>query len=112
LYDPGTVETVRGTVAAVRLINPRKGMACGVCLSVELEDGPLGVHLGPEAYVGRQAVHIFSGDVVEVTGSRVVFKGEPVILAARVRKRDQVLILRDASGLPVWGGWRCRGKHP
>ena len=32
--------------------------------------------------------------------------------AEEVTKGDQVLELRDASGVPMWAGWRARGAQP
>lgn len=108
LFDPATVETVRGEVAAVDMINPRKGMVCGVCLTLRTDEGPLFAHLGPEPYISRQEMRIEVHDTVEVTGSRIVFKGQPVIIATVVRCGDRVLLLRDARGVPVWNGPRRR----
>jgi hypothetical protein len=102
LFDPATIETVRGEVTVVDLINPRKGMECGVCLTLLTEEGELAIHLGPERYVSRQIVGIELYDQIEVTGSRIVFKGEPVIIVAELRKGDATVVLRDARGVPVW----------
>ena len=64
------------------------------------------VHLGPSWYMEKQAVTIAAGDKVEVTGSRIMYRGKPTIIAAEVKKGDQVLKLRDASGVPAWAGQR------
>ncbi len=109
LYDPATVETVRGEVVSVDLITPRKGMTSGIHLVVDTDQGPLSVHLGPEWYVSRQETRIEANDAVEVKGSRVVFKSEPAMVAAEITKGDKTLVLRDARGVPVWSGWR-RGR--
>jgi hypothetical protein len=53
-------------------------------------------------------VQIAAKDKIEVKGSRITFDGKPAIIAAEVKKGDDVLVLRDASGLPVWSGWRRR----
>lgn len=31
---------------------------------------------------------------------------QPAVIAVEVRKGDRTLTLRDASGIPVWAGWR------
>jgi len=33
-------------------------------------------------------------------------KAQHVLLASEVKKGDKVLILRDATGEPVWAGWK------
>lgn len=45
---------------------------------------------------------------VEVKGSRVTVEGKPSIIAAELKKGDDVLILRDTGGIPAWSGWRRR----
>ncbi|HSF05040.1 MAG TPA: hypothetical protein VLG10_04545 [Methylomirabilota bacterium] len=47
-------------------------------------------------------------DKIEVKGSRITPEGKPAIIAAKIRKGDDILVLRDASGFPVWSGWRRR----
>ena len=39
-------------------------------------------------------------DKVEVKGAKTTFAGKPVIIAAEVKKGDEVLKLRDDSGFP------------
>jgi hypothetical protein len=64
------------------------------------------VHLGPEWYIGRLDARIVKGDAVEVKGSRVTVAEKPVIIAAEIKKGDNLLLLRDSAGIPVWSGWR------
>ncbi|MEJ2365960.1 MAG: DNA-binding protein, partial [Deltaproteobacteria bacterium] len=58
--------------------------------------------------IENQEVKIAPGDEIEVKGSRVTFDGKPAIIAAEVKKGNEVLVLRDASGFPLWSGWRRR----
>ncbi|OPY62846.1 MAG: hypothetical protein A4E57_03894 [Syntrophorhabdaceae bacterium PtaU1.Bin034] len=48
------------------------------------------------------------GGTVEVKGSRVNLAGKPVIIAAEVRKGEEILALRNDTGIPVWSGWGRR----
>jgi hypothetical protein len=66
------------------------------------------VHLGPGWYIENQDVKIAPKDSIEVKGSRIILDGKPAIIAAEVKKGDDVLVLRDVSGFPVWSGWRRR----
>jgi hypothetical protein len=106
LYDPKTVETVTGEVVKVDRIVPLRGMSGGVHLVVKTDKGDVSVHLGPQWYLENQDVKIEPKDRVEITGSRVSVQGQAALIAARVRKGDQVLELRDAAGVPMWAGWR------
>jgi hypothetical protein len=108
LYDPKTVETISGEVVKVERITPIKGMSYGVILMVKTDKETIPVHLGPAWYIENQDVKIEPKDKVEVTGSRVTFQGKPAIIAAQIRKGEEVLKLRDENGFPVWSGWRQR----
>ncbi|HSC43837.1 MAG TPA: DNA-binding protein [Candidatus Binatia bacterium] len=108
MYDPKTVETVSGEVASIDRITPNKGMTPGIHMNVKTDKETISVHLGPVWYIENQDVKIAPKDKIEVKGSRVTFGGKPVIIAAEVKKGDEVLQLRDESGFPVWSGWRRR----
>jgi hypothetical protein len=108
MYDTKTVETISGVVEKVEKLTPMRGMSYGVHLLVKTEKETIDVHLGPDWYIDNQDVKIVPGDKVEVTGSRITFRSRPAIIAAEVKKGDEVLRLRDPNGVPVWAGWRRR----
>jgi hypothetical protein len=77
-------------------------------MNVKTDKETISVHLGPSWYLENQDVKIEPKDRVEVKGSRVTFAGNPAMIAAEVKKGDEVLKLRDDNGFPVWSGWRRR----
>lgn len=102
MFDPETVTTVQGDVVDIQRIEGRRH--AGVHLSVAVGSETLDVHLGPDFYVDAQALKLAKGDRVEVKGSRVTFDGKPAIIAQEIRRGDQALALRDATGVPAWRG--------
>jgi len=106
LYDPKTVETVSGTVESVNKVTPTKGMYYGIHVNLKTNEGLFDVHLGPGWYIERLDLKIVPGDHLEVSGSKIMFQGKPAIIAAEVKKGDQILRLRDDNGFPLWAGWR------
>ncbi len=108
MYDPKTVETIMGTVEKVDKITPAKGMSYGVHITVKTDQETIDVHLGPGWYIENQDIKIMPGDKIELKGSRITFQGKPVIIAAEIKKGDEVLQLRDENGYPSWAGWRRR----
>lgn len=108
MYDPKTVETISGEITAVDRITPAKGMSGGVHMNVKTDKETISVHLGPGFYIENQDVKLQAKDKVEVKGSRITFDGKPAIIAAEVKKGEEVLKLRDDAGFPVWIGWRRR----
>ncbi len=109
-YDPSAVETLAGSVAWVERVPSAHGRSREMNLVLKTDAGEtIGVVLGPEWVVERTPVRIVPGDRIQVTGVRVV-RGKPTLLAAEVRKGDEVLKLRDRRGVPVWG--RSRRVRP
>lgn len=106
MYDPKTVWTIRGEEISVDMITPMKGMSQGVHLTLKTDKEIISVHLGPWWYIENRDIRIEPKDKIEVAGSRITYQGKPAIIAAKVKKGDEVLKLRDENGLPVWAGWR------
>ena len=103
MYDPKTVETVRGEVVQVKTIPHRRGTGSGVHLILKTAKEEIPVHLGPSFYLDKQDIKIAQKDKIEVKGSRITTKGgKPVLLAAEVKKGDSLLKLRDENGVPAW----------
>jgi hypothetical protein len=105
-YDTKTVETVQGKVLSVEKTPQR---VHGIHLTLQTDKETIAVHLGPAWFIDKQTPHIEVNDTVTVTGSRVTVDGKPAIKASQVKKGDEVLKLRDESGVPAWSGGR-RGQ--
>lgn len=111
LYNPATVETVSGVVQRVEQVKGKtSGRSYGIQLLLKTDKEEIAVHLGPGWYVDKQPLKIAPQDQIEVRGSRVTYGGKPAIIAAEVKKGDQTLKLRDATGIPAWRGQGRRGS--
>jgi len=102
LYNIHTVVTVQGTVQRAEKRIAKEGLGSGIYLILKTDTETLPVHLGPVSYVEKQLVQIHAQDAVAVTGSRVICNGKPVILAASVKKGDQIVKYREKTGVPSW----------
>ena len=105
MYNPANVETLAGEGVGIEQTVPMKRMNQGIALVVKTEKETVTVHLGPSWYMERLDTKVVKGDRVEIKGVRTTYWGKPVIIAAEVKKGDKVLVLRNASGVPVWSGW-------
>jgi hypothetical protein len=107
LYDPAKEQTISGQVASIEIAAPLPGMAPGTQMLVRTDDGKsVRVHMGPEWYLERQEAALRENTRVQVTGSLVEVEGQPVLMAREVQFNGQVLMLRDAQGLPMWSSLR------
>lgn len=79
----------------------------GTHLVVKFDAETLPVHVGPSAYVEQKGFSFAQGDQIEVTGSKIKFEGNDVIVAREIKKGDMVLTLRNKQGIPAWsrGRW-------
>ena len=108
MFNPETAEKISGEVISVdEIIRGIRGFY-GIHLTVKTDKETVTVHLGPGWYIENQDITIERNDKVEVIGSRITFDGKPAIIAAKIKKGDDVLMLRDGSGIPAWSGWRRR----
>lgn len=105
LYNPETVTTVTGSVAAVEVEPARRGRAGG--MHITLSDAKNTVaHIGPAWFAQAEGLAFTKGDKVEVTGSLVTVRGETYLIAREVKKADKVVKLREADGRPLWAASR------
>jgi len=110
LYNPATVETVSGVVQRIDQVKAQgAGQGYGIHLLLKTDKEEIAVHLGPGWFVEKQSLKIAPQDQIEVRGSRITYEGKPAIIAAEVKKGDQVLKLRDPAGVPAWRGRGRRG---
>jgi hypothetical protein len=104
MYDPQAVTTISGVVVSLTPPQAEAGLPYLAYLTLRTEKEKIKVFLGPSLYVDKLPVQINVLDKIQVTGSKITWKGKPVILAAEVKKGDQVLKLREPNGTPLWSG--------
>ena len=112
MYDPNTVETIRGKVISTNSFTPMSGMAQGMQLIVKSGERTIPVHVGPSWYLDSQSWQVTPNEEVEVTGSLVNWGGSSVMIASELRYGGKVWQLRDSNGIPLWRGSNRGGNRP
>ena len=104
LFNPETVVTLTGNAMAIANVAPKKDeMDIGIQMMLKVSEKKVyPVHLGPRIWVKKHGAYLHYGDDVIVTGSKIMFKNTEIVIATQVKKGDQILILRDEAGAPVW----------
>ncbi|WP_449244462.1 hypothetical protein [Desulfobacca acetoxidans] len=101
--------TITGTVSRVFTETLDDKAYPGMAIKVDSKDkGQVHVHLGPVWYLERQEFDLSSGQEVTVQGICVDEAGKIRLVAASVTAGNNVLMLRDLEGRPMWEAWRRR----
>src|SRR5215510_10105331 len=107
LYDPAKEQTISGQVVSMETNAPMPGMAPGMQMLVQTDDGKsTRVQVGPAWYLERQDLEVKENTYVQVTGARAEIEGQPVLMAREVQFDGQLVTLRDAQGMPMWSSLR------
>lgn len=100
---------ITGKITGLLTESPQPGMHPGMAFFMQTKDkGRVRVSLGPVWFLERQEVFFKIGDKVKVKGVCFDSGGETKLVAAEVVKGDNVLVLRDSMGRPLWEAWRKR----
>jgi hypothetical protein len=106
-FDTKKVTLITGEIVEVAKVECHQNKdSKGVHLTLKTEDGNVKVHLGPSWFLDAQPATFASGDKIEIKGATMTVHGEKTFVAAKVKKGDGVLVLRDAEGNPYWSAWR------
>jgi hypothetical protein len=101
-YNTKTEVNVEGTIVKVTEVPAAESFG-GIHITLQAKTGNVEVFLGPGAFLKMMGVTVKEGDkLVGVTGSKVKFEGEDLVLARELRIRNAVLTLRDEKGFPTW----------
>lgn len=100
-YEVSTEIDVMVTIAGIREI-PKTDPLGGVHLTVKTKADTIDVYVAPADFVKIFDITFKAGEQIEVTGSKVKFNGEDIILAREIQIGLTALELRDKDGTPFW----------
>ncbi|HLV32494.1 MAG TPA: hypothetical protein VKY57_13075 [Chitinispirillaceae bacterium] len=95
-----------GKITEIDTITPMHDMGSGIQLKLKGDREEYIVHLGPSWFIIHQDMSLGINENVEIKGCKVAINGKPVIMAAEMRRKDNILYLRDQDGIPYWSMWR------
>lgn len=107
-YNVNELDSFRGRFQEVIDITPLPGMAPGVGIIVEDQDGDMvKVHLGPKAFVKMDSIGLKKGNKVKVKGVWADINGEEVFLASKVKNKSrgeevELKVRLTSDGTPFW----------
>ena len=102
LYKPATVKTTRGEIVSLGKTISGNGKRYCETLTLKTREGTFWVILKPENFRPKINLQPQPRDQIEVTGSYVALPGKTAIIAATVKKGNDIMVLRDRTGRPAW----------
>ena len=99
-YDPATVTRINGPIEEIR--EATGAPLRGIHVTVRSDKRAVDVYLCPAGFLKQFALVLSAGDEVQVSGSKVKFRGNTLILAQELRRKNDILVLRDDDGKPYW----------
>lgn len=105
LFKTGNIVTLTGRIVSIDYVTPVNATQRGVMLALVTPEEKVEVHLGPAWFIENQDLNLLINDTVTVTGARTTFMGKDFIIASKVEKGNEALVLRSENGRPVWSAW-------
>ena len=105
-YDTKAMTSFEAKVVSIDKEECKGCKMTHVDLVVKMKDEKVTVRLGPAWYLDKQGDLLKKDDVVKIYASKVKEGDNDLFVAGKIVKGDDVLILRDKEGLPMWQGWR------
>lgn len=99
-YDPAREATLHGRIREV--VTVPGGRAAGIHLRVVADGRDWEVHLAPAWFLERRKWTFSKDEEVIVTGARAGSGEGEYLIAREVKRGGEVMVLRDATGLPQW----------
>jgi hypothetical protein len=100
-YNPETVVSIKGMVENINKYRYGQGGYYGIHVRLNTNEEFYSVHLGPAWFIEKE-IKIGQNDLLEITGSKCIYNDTLTVIAAKIKKGDQTLQLRDEIGIPVW----------
>lgn len=101
-YNAATETKTRGVIQEVSDFYCPISDDQGTHLMLKTDNGVFQVHVGPTRFLRTQQIKFAAGEQVEVLGSQTRYNDTDALLAREITRGDEVFILRDHQGRPVW----------
>ncbi len=101
-----------GTVTEIIDDAPFHDVGSGTHCVLQTERGPIECYLAPRDYLQSHQIVLQQNAPITVTGYESVHGGRRIVVGTQMRQGDQVLMLRQADGRPMWTTSPSRAIQP
>ncbi len=101
-YNAAAETTVSGVVAESREFFCPISEDQEMHLLLRTSQGATLIHVAPSRFLRAQQFPINPDDPISVVGTRLNYQGQDAMLAREITHGNEVLIVRDHQGRPLW----------
>jgi hypothetical protein len=102
VYTAAAETTISGVVAETREFFCPISDDQETHLLLRTSQGDTLIHVAPSRFLRAQQFHINADDPISVVGTRLNYQGQDAMLAREITHGNEVLIVRDHQGRPLW----------
>jgi len=102
VYSAAAETTLSGVVAETREFFCPISDDQEMHLLLRTSQGDTLIHVAPSRFLRAQQFHINADDPISVVGTRLNYQGQDAMLAREITHGNEVLIVRDHQGRPLW----------
>jgi len=106
LYDSATEETITGKITKIETAQSGYGRFPGTLLTIKDKKQELKIYVAPDWYLVQENLQFKKGDSLTVTGSRITYDNDPLIIIKEITCNNKQIVIRNDNGVPIWAGKR------
>jgi hypothetical protein len=101
-FDAAAAVALTG-VSIVRVDTLRQGANTSVSALVVSGSDSITAMIAPVTFLAANSLTLAAGDVIDISGSKMMMGGKPMLVATEIKKGETKVVLRDkATGAPAW----------
>ena len=101
-FDPASAVSLTGATV-VRVDTLKRGDNSSVTALLTSGTDSISAMIGPVTFLMSNSLTLAAGDVIDISGSKLMLGGRPSLIATEIKKGETKVMLRDkTTGVPAW----------
>lgn len=101
-FDPAATASFTGATV-IRVDTLKRGDSNTLTALLSSGTDSITAMIGPVGFLTSNALTLTAGDVIDISGARLVIDGRPSLIVTEIKKGETKIVLRDkATGVPAW----------
>lgn len=101
-FDPAAAASFAGATI-IRVDTLKRGENTSITALLTSGTDSMTAMIAPVAFLVSNSLTLAAGDVIDITGSKLMMAGQSMLIATEIKKGETKVTLRDkATGVPAW----------